>query len=363
MDPKPIPLMKASSFSGAGRAGNEMLKKIRIEDAVGKRLAHDLTQIIPGKFKGAAFRKGQVIRKKDIPRLLDMGKGHIFVPNPAPGQLHENEAARRIARAVAGRGVRLRGPREGKIDFVARHRGLLKIDDAALARINSLGALILSTRHNHSCMEPGETAAGTRAIPLTIPERKVKRAEAIGKEKGPVIEILPFRRVRAGVLVTGTEIYEKRIQDRSAEIVKKKIERFGSTVLKSVTVPDDAGRIGREIREMSERGCGLIVATGGLSVDPDDLTLAGIRKSGAEVVFYGAPVLPGSMSVYARLGRTDILGAPACVVHDPVTALDLLLPRVLAGDPPTRREVARLGHGGLCLKCPECRYPVCPFGK
>lgn len=340
-----------------------MLKKVKIEDAIGMRLAHDLTQIVPGKFKGAAFRRGQVIQKKDIPRLLDMGKRQIYVLNLNPGELHENEAARRIARAVMGKSFRLRGPREGKMDFVAKHSGLLKINAEAIARINSLGDLILCTRHNHSCVQAGEIVAGTRAIPLTIPERKVKRAEAIGKRGAPVIEILPFRRKKAGILVTGTEIYEKRIKDRSAEIVKRKIERFGSEVLKSVTVPDDAERIGREIQKMSAEGCAIIVATGGLSVDPDDVTLAGIRKSGAKVVFYGVPVLPGSMSVYARLGKTVILGAPACVVHDPVTALDLFLPRVLAGDSPTRREMARLGHGGLCLKCSVCRYPVCPFGR
>jgi molybdenum cofactor synthesis domain-containing protein len=340
-----------------------MLKKVNVEEAIGTRLAHDLTQIVPGKFKGAAFRKGQVIRKKDIPRLLDMGKRQIYVLKLNPGELHENEAARRIARAVAGKRLRLRGPREGKIDFIARISGLLKVNVEAVARINSLRALILSTRQNHSSVEAGEVVAGTRTIPLTIAEGKVSRAEAIGRRGSPVIQILPFRRKKAGILVTGTEIYEKRIEDRSAEIVRKKIEKFGSEVLKSVTVPDDAGRIGEEIRKMKARGCGIIVATGGLSVDPDDVTLAGIRKSGAEVVFYGVPVLPGSMSVYARLGTTAILGAPACVVHDPVTALDLFLPRVLAGDPPTRREIARLGHGGLCLKCSVCRYPVCPFGK
>jgi molybdenum cofactor synthesis domain-containing protein len=340
-----------------------MLKKVKVEDAIGMRLAHDLTQIVPGKFKGAAFRKGQVIQKRDIPRLLDMGKRQVYVLKLSPGELHENEAARRVARAVSGKSLRLRGPREGKIDFIARYSGLLKINTKALARINSVGGLILSTRHNHSSVQRGEVVAGTRTIPLTIREGKVKRAEAIGRRGTPVIQILPFRRKKAGILVTGTEIYEKRIEDRSAEIVRKKIEGFGSRVLKSATVPDDPGRIAEEIQRMKAQGCGVIVATGGLSVDPDDVTLAGIRKSGAEVIFYGVPVLPGSMSVYARLGETAILGAPACVVHDPVTALDMFLPRVLAGDPPTRREVALLGHGGICVKCSVCRYPVCPFGK
>ena len=340
-----------------------MLKRVKIEDAVGMKLGHDLTQIVPGKFKGAAFRRGYRVQKKDIPRLLDMGKKQIYVLTLRPGELHENEAARRMARAVAGKSFRLRGPREGKIDFLARHSGLLKIDTEAIARINSLGSLILATRHNHSCVQAGEIVAGTRSIPLTIPEEKVRQVEEIGKKNAPVIQILPFRRRKVGIVVTGSEIYEKRIKDRSAEIVKKKIERFGSWVWKSVIVPDDAKKIGQEIQKMKAQGCQVIVATGGLSVDPDDRTLAGIRRSGGEVISYGVPVLPGSMSVYARLGKTVILGAPACLVHDPATALDLFLPRVLAGDSPTRKEMARLGHGGLCLKCPVCRFPVCPFGR
>jgi molybdenum cofactor synthesis domain-containing protein len=340
-----------------------MLKRVQIEDAVGMKLAHDLTQIIPGRFKGAAFRRGYRVQKKDIPRLLDMGKKQIYVLTLRPGELHENEAARRMARAVAGKSLRLRGPREGKIDFVARHAGLLKIDTEAITRINSIGALILATRHNHSRVDAGEIVAGTRTIPLTIPETKVRQVETIGKKKAPVIEVLPFRGKKVGIVVTGSEIYERRIEDRSAEIVKKKIESFGSRVAKSVVVPDDAEKIAREIQKMKAHGCQVIVATGGLSVDPDDRTLEGIRRSGAEVVSYGVPVLPGSMSVYARLGKTIILGAPACVVHDPATALDLFLPRVLADDPITPEEIARLGHGGLCLKCPVCRFPVCPFGK
>ncbi len=339
------------------------LKKVPIEEAVGMKLAHDLTQIIPGKFKGAAFRKGQILKREDLRRLLDMGKKQVYVLTVGRGELHEDDAARRMARAIAGPGVELRGPREGKIDFVARRSGLLKINSAAVARINSLGGVILSTRHTDSRVEAGETVAGTRAIPLTIAKVKVEKVEEIGKRVKPIIEIRPFRPKKVGILVTGSEIYENRIKDRSAKIVTEKVESLGSKVAKSVVVPDNVRRIAAEIRKMRAEGCQVIVATGGLSVDPDDVTLEGIRRSGAELIFYGAPVLPGSMSVYARLGRTLILGAPACVVHDPVTALDFLFPRVVAGDPVSAKEVAGWGHGGLCLKCPVCRFPVCPFGR
>jgi len=340
-----------------------MLKRIKVEDAVGLKLAHDLTRIVPGKFKGAAFRRGHIIRKSDIPKLLDLGKKQVYVLKLGPGELHEDEAARRIARAIAGRGIFLRGPREGKIDFIAKTFGLLKVNTRALTKVNSLGSIIVSTRHNHTTTHPEEIVAGTRIIPLTLGERKVKRVEEIGRKEGPVLEVWPIRKKRVGILVTGSEIYEGRIKDRSAAIVRKKVEALGSEVIREAVVTDDVSQIAGEIRKMKSAGCQVIVATGGLSVDPDDMTLEGIRKSGAEVIFYGAPVLPGSMSAYARLGKAVILGAPACVVHDPVTALDLFLPRVLADDPISKEEVVCLGHGGLCWKCEVCRFSVCPLGK
>jgi molybdenum cofactor synthesis domain-containing protein len=340
-----------------------MLKKIKIEEAVGLKLAHDITQIVPGKFKGAAFRKGYVVRQRDIPKFLDLGKKQIYVLELRPGELHENEAARRMARVMAGKGIRLRGPKEGKIDFLAKDLGLLKINLPALEKINAVGSIILATRHNHSFVHRGETVAGTRSIPLTIREVKVKKVEEICRRAGPVLEVLPFRSKKVGILITGSEIFEGRIRDRSAGIVKEKVKAFGSKVIRETIVPDDPPRIAAEIRKMKSSGCQVILTTGGLSVDPDDVTREGIQKSGAEIIFYGIPVLPGSMSLYARLGRTSILGAPACMVHDLTTALDLLLPPVLADSPIAAKEVIRLGHGGLCLKCPVCRYPVCPFGK
>jgi len=340
-----------------------MLKKIKVEEAVGRRLAHDITRIVPGKFKGAGFRRGHVVKQDDIPKLLDLGKKQVYVLQLKPGELHEDEAARRMARAMSGPGLHLRGPSEGKVDFLANTPGLLKVNVPALEKINAVGSIILSTRHNHSRVQSGEVVAGTRIIPLTIRKSKIERVEEICRKERAVLKILPFRPKKVGIIVTGSEICEKRIKDRSAGIVKKKVEALGSRVVSKAVVTDDPWLIAKKIREMRTADCQVIVTTGGLSVDPDDVTLEGIQRSGAEVIFYGVPILPGSMSVYARLGKTVILGAPACVIHDPITALDVFLPRVLADDPIFAEEVALLGHGSLCLKCPVCRYPLCPFGK
>jgi molybdenum cofactor synthesis domain-containing protein len=292
-----------------------------------------------------------------------MGKKQVYVLTLGRGEVHEDEAARRIARAAAGRGIRLRGPREGKMDFLARFPGLFKVNAEALQKINAVGSLIFSTRHSNSVVGPGENVAGTRAIPLTLKESVVKKVEEICRRAGAVIRILPFRKKKVGILVTGSELFENRVRDRSARKIREKVQAYGSTVIRKAVVPDDPERIATEVQRMKSAGCNLIVATGGLSVDPDDVTLEGIQKAGAEVLCYGVPVLPGSMSVYARLGKTTILGAPACVVHDPTTSFDLFLPRALADDPVFPEEVARLGHGGFCLKCRVCRFPVCPYGK
>lgn len=340
-----------------------MLKKIKVENAVGLKLAHDHTQILPGKFKGARFRRGHLLRRSDVPKLLDLGKKEVYVLTLSPGEVHEDEAAKRIARGAVGRNLKLRAPREGKVEFIANTFGLLKIRVGALEKINRIGEIMLSTRHNRSIVRPGDIVAGTRIIPLLIRESKVARAEQIGLRLGPIIEVLPIRSKKIGILVTGSEIVEERIQDRSSAIVAGKAEALGSRVAMTSVVTDNPSLIAAEICRMTKAGCRVIVTTGGLSVDPDDVTLEGIRRSGAEVVFYGTPVLPGAMFAYARLGKTTILGTPACVVHDPVTALDVFLPRVLADDPVCAGDVAPLGHGGLCLRCPVCRYPVCPFAK
>ena len=339
-----------------------MLKRVKVEEALGLKLAHDHTRIIPG-FKGVGFKRGHVVRKADIPRLLDLGKKMVYVLDLRPGQVHEEDAAKRVARAVAGRNLRRRKPREGKVEMTAATFGLLKVNVAALERINRTGEVILSTRHNHTIVQKGEAVAGTRVIPLFVRESQVARAEEIGRSLGPVIEVVPIRPRKIGVVVTGSGIFEGRIPDRSSAIVASKVEAFGSKVVRTAVVTDDPAMIAAEIRRMEKAGCRVIMTTGGLSVDPDDVTLEGIRRSGAEQIFYGTPVLPGAMFVCARLGKAVVLGAPACVVHDPVTVLDLILPRVLAGDLIRAADIAPMGHGGFCLRCKVCRYPVCPFGK
>ncbi|MCG0278103.1 MAG: molybdopterin-binding protein [Thermanaeromonas sp.] len=342
------------------------MKKIRVEDSVGHVLAHDLTKIVPGEFKGCRFKKGHIIQEEDIPELLNMGKEHIYVLELGPQDVHEDEAALRIARAAAGRdntGLKMGEPSEGRVNIVAQCAGLLKINMPALKAINQVPDVILATLHNNYPVQAGQVVAGTRVIPLVTKEEYVARVEDICRKAGGILQVLPYRGLRVGIITTGSEIYKGRIKDAFTPVVKAKIAQYGCQVEEEKIVPDDATLISQVIKDMVGRGLELILVTGGMSVDPDDVTPQGIRLTGAEVVTYGAPVLPGAMFMLAYLEDVLLMGLPACVMYYRATIFDLVLPRLLAGERLNKEDIAGLAAGGLCLGCKECRYPVCPFGK
>ena len=339
------------------------MKKIRVEKAIGMVLAHDVTRILPGKFKGVGFKKGHVVRQEDIPEFLKLGKQHLYVLNLPKHHLHEDAAAVRIAKAISGNTLRWTEPREGKSNIVSQTDGLLKINIAALLRINKQADIIVSTLKNNFPCRREQTVAATRIIPLTIPEKKILKIEMLVSNRQPVIQVLPYRRLNVGAVVTGDEIYRGLIEDGFDQYVGNKVRSLGSAVVKKILAPDDPKAIASAIGELKELGCELILTTGGMSVDPDDVTRKGVKQAGAKIIVYGTPILPGAMFLYALLDTTPILGLPACVYYHPTTIFDLTLPRILAGDEITKTEMAEMGHGGLCLNCETCRFPVCPFGK
>ena len=340
-----------------------MIKKINTEEAVGMSIAHDLTKVVPGEYKGPRFRKGHVISEKDVAELLRMGKEHVYVLGLEEDELHEDDAAERLARATVGKGLTWTAPREGKINPKAEYRGLVKINLPLLEAINSIGEIIIATIHNHSLCQPEKPVAGMRVIPLTVREEKIKQVENLCSQQGKVIEVVPLLARKTGIVVAGSEVYKGRIKDAFTDIVENKVNALGSSVIFKTIVPDEVDLIAQAIKQTVSEGAEVIFVCGGMSVDPDDVTRIGIAEAGASVVFYGIPVLPGSMSLYAKLGDVAVMGVPACVLHDPTTAFDILLPRVLTGEQLTRDDIVKLGHGGLCQFCAECHYPVCPFGK
>lgn len=339
------------------------MKVVPVREATGMVLCHDITQIIPGKFKGPAFRKGHVLREEDIPRLLDMGKEHIFVWEIHAGLLHEDEASARMARAAAGSGIALLGPKEGKIQLVAEQDGLFKVNVPALHEVNEDAEAVFVTIHTNQRVTKGKVVGGTHVVPLVIAEEKIRRVEDICRANAPLLEIKPMRSLSAGIVTTGTEVYRGRIEDHFGPVVVRKLEELDCRVLGQELVSDSVELIVEAIRTFLDKGAEMVIVTGGMSVDPDDVTPAGIRAAGGHVVTYGAPMLPGAMFMLAYIGQVPVLGLPGCVMYHKTTIFDVLLPRILAGEEIVRADIVKLAHGGLCGLCSECRYPNCGFGK
>jgi molybdenum cofactor synthesis domain-containing protein len=339
------------------------MKSVRVEEAVGMVLGHDITRIVRGVTKGRAFKKGHVIAADDIETLLDLGKKNIYVWDLQEGYLHEDDAAALIAAAAAGPGIVLSEPKEGKIELSAAHTGLLKIDVSLLGRLNSLKHIILATIHSNQIVAAGKKLAGTRIIPLVIKRTAADEAAALLRENGPLIQVKPLSRLKIGIVTTGSEVFEGRIKDQFGPVLREKFAALGCEVLRQIIVPDDAAIIAASIKELIAEGAQLIATSGGMSVDPDDVTPEGIRRAGGTIVTYGAPVLPGAMFLLSFLGDVPVVGLPGCVMYHATTVFELVVPRLLAGETLEKKDFAMMGHGGLCAGCPECRYPECGFGK
>ncbi len=337
------------------------MKSVRVEDAVGMILCHDLTKIVPGEFKGRAFKKGHIIQEEDIKELLSIGKEHIYVWENKEGILHENDAAVRLKDLVCGEGLEFGEIKEGKINFKAAKDGLLKIDKEKLLEINMLGDIIVSTIQNNTPVKKGEVIGATRIIPLAIDEEKIIEAEKL--IKGSIIKVIDIKPKKVHMITTGSEVYHGRIKDAFGPAVRKKVEYYGCTLENQVILPDDKEKIVCEIKKAIESGAEMILCTGGMSVDPDDVTPTAIKECGAELITYGAPVLPGAMFLLAYSGDIPIIGLPGCVMYCKRTIFDLVLPRILSDERLSFRDIALYGHGGFCLNCDVCTFPHCSFGK
>ena len=342
------------------------MREIRTEDAVGHILCHDITQIIKDQKKGVLFKKGHIVREEDIPALLSVGKEHLYVWEKREGILHENEAAEVLYRLSADEHMHGSDIKEGKIEVVSKIDGVLKIRREALVAVNSLGEMMIASRHGDFPVKKGDKIAGTRIIPLVIEKEKMDAAEKAAGSL-PIFDILPYRQKKVGIITTGSEIKKGLIRDTFTPVLREKLSEFPTEVTGQVMPGDDKEEITKAILSFADAGVDLIICTGGMSVDPDDRTPGGIRDTGAKIVTYGAPVLPGAMLLVAYLewnGRSiPVLGLPGCVMYAKRTVFDLILPRVMADDEIKAEEIARLGEGGLCLNCPVCTFPNCGFGK
>ncbi|MEZ7195187.1 FmdE family protein [Pseudodesulfovibrio karagichevae] len=366
----------ASTHSPVADSMPAGLRVVPVAEAVGQEAAHDMTRIEPGQFKGPEFKAGQRLSIGDVCRLQQMGRFHVAVRDHSAtaeaswqGVRHENEVAECFARAMAGPGVGYAlPPHEGKIDFAADRDGLLCVDAVRMERFNLVPEVMVASRHDGTVVKKGSRFAGTRAIPLFLTEERMRQAlEVLGGE--PLFSVLPLRQAKVGILVTGTEVFQGIIEDKFIPVITAKAGAYSCSVVKSIVVPDDREMMRAAIAEIRAAGADLLVTTGGLSVDSDDLTRQALLENGLADVLHGVPVLPGAMSLMGTLpagvvgGRVQVLGVPACALYFKTTFLDVILPRLLAGREITRAELARMGEGGYCMACHTCTWPKCWFGK
>ncbi len=339
------------------------MKKVKVEDAIGMVVAHDLTKIVPGEFKGAAFKKGHIIEAKDIEELKFIGKNHIYIIEMNSEMLHEDQAALELGQAIGGANTYLKSPSEGKVNILAARDGLLKINTSLLYEINYIKDIVVSTLHNNTVVEKDTIVSATKVTPLVVEKRYINQVKDILRNVSGIIDIIPFKVQKVGIVITGTEVYEGIITDKFAPILKEKVSNYKAIVEDVIFVPDDLEKITNAIEIFKSRGCSLIISSGGMSVDADDLTPVAIEKVASEIITYGSPVIPGAMFMLAYSDDITYVGIPACGMFSKITVFDVLLPRIMAKDKISKREINELSHGGLCLKCNICHYPICPFGK
>lgn len=339
------------------------MKLMKTEEAIGQVLCHDITQIIPNVVKDVVFSKGHVIRPEDVPVLLSVGKFQIYIWEKDENLYHENEAAEILCKISQNKGMKALPPKEGKIDLIAEMEGLFQVDIPRLREINALGEMMIATISSDYPVKKGDKLCGMRVIPLVIEKEKMEVALKTAGET-PLLSLIPFRPRKYGIVVTGREVFDGLITDKFSPVIEKKLDEYGCTLVSKVICDDNHENITKNILKMVDEGAEMVFCTGGMSVDPDDMTPLAIKNTGADIISYGAPVLPGAMFLISYFqGNIPICGLPGCVMYGKKTIFDLVLPRLLADVTVSPEWLAGLGHGGLCLQCDDCHFPNCGFGK
>ncbi len=337
------------------------MKKVKVQDAIGMTLCHDITAMVDG-FKGAAFKRGHVITQEDIPKLLDIGKQHVFIWEENAGEIHEEDAARRLSQMTTVNGAHYGSISEGKVQLFADQDGMFRVDKALLAAVNRIGDITITTLPDHYPVKAGDRLASMRIVPLVTEERQIAEAEALcaGKQ---LYDLRPFKPLKVGIIITGSEIYHGRIKDKFERVARAKLAHYPAEILGVHVCDDELDMIVGAGRTLLAEGAELLIFSGGMSVDPDDLTPSAIREMGAEIVSYGVPSQPGNMTLVAYLDQAALLGVPGAAISRPTTMFDVLLPQIFCGDPLTKDDLIRLGEGGLCQMCDSCHFPNCTFGR
>lgn len=337
------------------------MKKVAIENAVGMELCHDVTKITDT-FKGAAFKRGHVITEEDVPALLDLGKKYVYVWEPGAGEIHEDDCAVRLAALAPVAGATWSGPSEGKMVLKANIDGMFVVDHGVLHALNSIGDITFTCLPDHYPVKAGDRLASVRIVPLVTEESQIRHAEDLC-EYETLIDLLPYNAMKVGVIITGSEIYNGRIEDRFEPVIRAKLEKYPSEIIGVTICDDDVEMIKSAALKFMSEGADLLVFSGGMSVDPDDVTPAAMRELSDTIVTQGVPAQPGNMTTLGYKGNVTLIGVPSAAISSPITVMDALLPQIFTGVKFTKAELMRLGNGGLCQQCKPCHFPNCTYGR
>lgn len=340
------------------------MRKVKTEEAVGLTLCHDVTEMRDG-FKGAAFKRGHVIRQEDVEKLLDIGKKHIFIWEENADEIHEEECAAMLSEMLAAEGTHYTPVSEGKVVMIADRKGQFRVDTDNLYKLNSIEDITVTSIPDHYPVNPGDKLASMRIVPLVTKKSNMELAKRLCSEHS-IFELKPYKELNVGVVITGSEVYSGRIIDKFEPVVRSKMDKYPADILGVKICDDDLDMITGAAKELIDKGADLLIFTGGMSVDPDDLTPTAIRSLGAHIVSHGVPAQPGNMTLVAY-GESDkeitMLGVPGAAIKMPATVFDVLLPQIFTGEPITQEDLIRLGDGGLCHNCESCHFPNCTFGR
>ncbi|AND84046.1 molybdopterin biosynthesis protein [Clostridium tyrobutyricum] len=339
------------------------MKKIKAKDAVGMSICHDMTRIIPGKSKGVAFKKGHIITEDDLSILEKMGKENIYVYEDKPGFIHEDDSALRIGNAICNsREFDFSDIKEGKLNIHSKRSGLIKIDREKLYELNRIEDISITTVYDNIIVSEGEKIASCRIIPMFTKKINIKKLEGICSF-GKLFSVKPFLKKKIHLIITGNEIFKGLVEDAFYDTLKPKIEYYGSSIIRTLKLPDDDKLIENQIIRSVEQGADIVICTGGMSVDEDDLTPTSIIRASNEVITHGAPVQPGNMFMLAYRNKIPIVGIPTAAIYNKITLFDKVLPMLLCNEKPDGDFFIKLSLGGLCRSCSECHYPNCTYCK
>jgi molybdopterin biosynthesis enzyme len=311
---------------------------------------------------GERWSKGRRLSRADLDAFTTAPPsaiGAVTVILLDDGDLHEDEAATRLAAAVGGPGLAIRGPVQSRVDLTATAPGVVHVRIADLERINRLDPLEVFTRLDGSIVEAGDLVASVKIAPHVVEASVVEEGAALAAKARPaIVHVAPFLAMTVGVVVK--ESLRRADRPRFEASVRAKVESLGSTI-QAIDYVEDEDAVVRAALGSLARGAGrvdVILTAGGRSTDPSDPFFTAIDSLGGPIVRRGVPAHPGSMLWLARIGRTAVLGLPTCGAYSKATAADLLLPRLLTGEPPTRRTVSVLGHGGVLTREMRFRFPA-----